>query len=256
MSTDIQKDIQYLRNEIMLHKGDTGEDVHGLPQNGEAGFMPYKMYTGVNGIFTTRQGFHKTGDTLVDIDTLDPGFYVFTTDNASGIPEGLSVGEVVTLDITKYAQGSRQYTLREGWKNRVWYKTLHAPDAATQAEQSTGWTMAVSGVMLWAGAISSGSATLSGSIDQFPYVEFIFRTSSGNRFSTIIGRTSQFWMCGANIPDTTDANILVSEMAVDITGTTAKITKNIGVLISQNSATRITDVNQGMALNAVIGRTI
>lgn len=244
----LQNDVNKLNGKIDGHLGDIGSDVHGLPANGEPGFMPHSLYTSSNSLFMKR--INVTSET--SIDKLDPGFYSFVGDKVSGIPETIDATAIMTLDVARY-NDSKQYRLWECSKNRIWTKTDHNPTASDPASRSTGWMQDTTGVTIWAGLLNSGSSTMTAELDAYERFEFIYRTAQGNRFSTLVDRTSTVFLYGGNIPDTGTGSVLNCEMGLSFSGKTVTITKNIAAFGSGGEDVT-SDSKYTMVLNRIIAR--
>ncbi|MCG0843261.1 hypothetical protein IMAU10228_00834 [Lactiplantibacillus plantarum] len=250
---ELSRDIDYLKSKINGHVGEVGERAHGLPQSGSAGFMPYGLYQSANGLFVNRRSLKAA----TDIATLDPGFYMCPANLLSDFPSQISsTDELVTLDVSKYKSTSIQYTLREAWLNRIWTKTLHAPDASSDASKSTGWRKLSSLISLWNGASSSGTATLSQTLDAFRKVEVLYRDGANHRYSCVVGKESvgNFTLTAVNFPDSGGVNIRCSEMNVAISGTSLSIKSNNAVILTASSSSRSTESRNLLYLNEIIGR--
>lgn len=244
----IKQDVSKLNTKINNHLGDIGSDVHGLPANGEPGFIPYSLYNSSNSLFTKR--INVTSET--SIDKLEPGFYSFVGNKISGIPETIEQAELMTLDVARY-NDSKQYRLWECWKNRIWTKTDHVPTASNPESRSTGWMQETTGVTIWGGLLSSGSSTMTANFDAYERLEIIYRTPQLNRFSTVVDRTPTVSLYGGNIPDTGTGGVLNCEMGLSFSGKTVTITKNIAAFGSGGENVT-SDPNYTMVLTRISGR--
>lgn len=244
----LQQDVGRLNAKIDGHLGDVGTDVHGLPANGEPGFMPFSLYESDKGLFEKRINIKSA----TSIEDLKPGFYSFVGNVMKGIPETIDTTSIMTLDVIRY-NDSKQYKLWECWKNRTWTKTNHNPTATNPESRSTGWMQDTTGVTLWGGLMNSGSSTMTAAIDAYERLEIIYRTAQGNRFSSVFDRTPSVSLYGGNIPDTGVGGILNCEMKLSFSGKTVTITKNIAAFGSGGENVT-SDSKYTMVLNRIIGR--
>lgn len=244
----LQQDVGRLNAKIDGHLGDVGSDVHGLPANGEPGFMPFSLYESDKGLFEKRINITSA----TSIEDLNPGFYSFVGNVMTGIPETIDTTSIMTLDVIRY-NDSKQYKLWECWKNRTWTKTDHNPTATNPESRSTGWMQDTTGVTLWGGLMNSGSGTMTSTIDQYERLEFLYRSASGNRFSAVVDRTETVSLYGGNIPDAGTGGILNCEMGLSFSGKTVTIAKNIAAFVS-GEENIISDPAYTMFLNRIIGR--
>ncbi|KRL40740.1 hypothetical protein [Liquorilactobacillus nagelii] len=201
MSTDIDRDIKYLKNAISLHQGDTGEDVHGLPNNGEAGFMPWDLYVNNLNLFQTR----KSLDANTDVFSLSPGFYCGS--GLTNVPPEANAASEATIDVTVYGSVRKKIVYTECAINRTWIKLIHVPSAPADLTKNVDWVESSTVVTLFDGSLSdvSTTQTVKESFGHFQQLKIDYATSIGQRYSCFIpAATGKYTLSGFNVADGLD----------------------------------------------------
>lgn len=243
----LKQDVSKLKAKVDGHIGDVGADVHGLPANGEPGFMPFNLYKSGKGLFEKRIRL----DQNTDINTLPSGFY--SGNYLVNIPEDAELSAAAFVNITCYDDGRKELTYTQSWKNVSWRKVIHAPNSATP---STGWFLVPVCKTIFSGAITSGSATLSLPKTNFVQLQFIYSTNYGNVADDWSGTAgNSLSLSKMSLPDGNDHGWLGTEMTIEFTSQTEfAITKNI----TANTYTTVPDrdPSTAMTLQKIVGWNI
>ena len=248
----VERDVRTLKQKMDEHVGDYGADVHATAQNGIPGFMSglqAQQFVGTR----TYLGDHDDGSQR-EIEFIENGFWYSNSNYLSGLPTNLEgTDTLILLDVYNYGGGRKQIKLIEGWNNRIWTKNFHSP-SGTEPTTSVGWILQSGSVLLWSGSQNSGTLNFSGDLQQYQYLEILYRNASGNRYSTkILRMTTDFGITTQNIPDNGDLNVLVSEAKISVSNKALTITKNRGMLVSGTEAKVINDDSGKITITTILG---
>lgn len=242
----LEKDIKYLRNLAINHYGDIGDDIHGTPNDGMAGFMPYDLYVGAGQAFRKRQWV-----TGMDIANLEPGYYYCAY--MTGIPDDAEQQAMATIDVTVYEDNRKKIVYTQGFANVTWTKMIHVPG---QTPDGRGWYKTAQIMSVWEGAMTSGTATLSRPRSDFKYLEYIYTGISSNAGSSKMLATMAYaGLDATNIPDIVDEEVIAhTEMGLRFSDQrTFKIETNHTMYVSPNSTGIDPDKSHVITLRGIIG---
>ncbi|MDG2980315.1 hypothetical protein [Latilactobacillus curvatus] len=226
----MQKDINKLNAKMAEHAGDIGETTHGIPSNGEAGFMPFNLYKGSHQLFEKREWV-----TGINVNDLQPGFYYCA--NMLGIPEDAELEAMATIDVTVYEENRKEIVFTQGMLNRTWKKMLHAPSANPS---DRGWFRIMTSKVLWQGALQAVGQpqTLAEPINRFREIEIFFQTTAGNLCYTKFDSGHRLCTLEAgNIPGAGGVESITSvEADLDLRDVSKfNITSNHSIILTESS---------------------
>lgn len=228
----IEKDVAYLKTRVDEHIGDIGEDAHGLPENGNAGMIPYEIYQKVLHQFKDRK--YVNG---VDITTLEPDLYCGS--NLTGIPENAvdsaEKDALALIDISSYRNGKKQIIYRQSWSGATWIKNIHAPGSA---QDSIGWQKFSTHAILWEGSASKVGTiiNLAQPKNNFTDLLVIFEGPASNMGSAFVSTSRDHYSFDTtNVPDdmTGDAVAYFPEIKLEfgLSQTACELTVNQPIVI-------------------------
>ncbi|WP_436666797.1 hypothetical protein [Latilactobacillus sakei] len=242
----LDHDIQYLKTRFSEHAGDVGEEIHGLPQQGNAGFMPFGLFLKNQQLFEKRKWV-----TDLNIKDLAPGFYYCA--NMQGIPEDAEPQAMATIDVTLYEDNRKKIVYTQGFANLTWTKMIHTPG---QASDGRGWYKTAQVMPLWDGAITNGTATLIRPRSDFKYLEYIYTGISSNPHSSKMLATMPYvGLDSINLPDIVEDKVVtITEMGLRFTDQkNFNIETNHTMYISPNSVEIDNEPSHVITLRGIIG---
>ncbi|MEF7407976.1 hypothetical protein V4W88_08105 [Pediococcus acidilactici] len=225
----ISNDVQALNAKVDRHIGNYGEEVHPLPEYGNAGFMPYDFYVKNKALFEDRKYVTK-----VDVGSLEPGFYYGNF--LEGIPSDANPSGLALIDVTKYDTNRISIRCQMGSDQTIWIKNIHNPNSETP---SRGWRRQLNMNILWSGKASTVGTTikLADSKNMYSDLWISCEGIAGNAgFGSISAARSAFAIGTPNIPNDSTAMAASSEMTLEFSDDkTAKITKNKTVNVGEST---------------------
>lgn len=226
----ISNDVQALNAKVDGHIGNYGEEVHQLPEYGNAGFMPYDLYVKNKALFEKRPYI-----TNQSVDDLEPGFYY--GNHLTDIPADAEEEALALIDVTTYEDVRKSIRYQQGFTEATWIKNIHAPNADVP---SHGWRKQFNYNILWSGRINkvNSTITLTDAKSNYNNIGFVYEGMASNAaFAMITSKRSTFTFDAMNIPNNnTDIVIAGSEMVLDFgnSQTVAKIAMNHTINVSTN----------------------
>lgn len=249
----IEKDVAYLKTRVDEHIGDIGEDAHGLPENGNAGMIPYEVYQKVLHQFKERK--YVNG---VDITTLDPDLYCGS--NLTGIPanavDSAEKDALALIDVSSYRDGKKQIIYRQSWSGATWIKNIHVPGSV---QDSIGWQKFSTHAILWEGSASKVGTTIKLAEPKNNFTELLvmYEGPASNMGSAFVSTSRDHYSFDVtNVPDDMSADAVAyfpeARLEFGTSQTDCKLTVNQPIVI-KGTANYDTSGSNLITITKIIG---